>query len=609
MNNHPLNIIKLTLLTFVLLFGYSCSKDTDLIADYVVETPNTILANSIVTTLPNNPIVIAPLKDEVVIVPENVIITEVTPPTLGTAVVNDDNTITYTPDEDKSGTDEFDYTATVTNPDNSTTTATGNVTVNVGEADKQSAGSIVLTELKAFPSAFGAGEFVSGGRGGKIYEVTNLNDSGEGSFRAAIEATGDRIIIIKVEGISKISSSILPQTAGHGNLTIWGQFAPGRGLTMSGKRMAISNANNIIVRHMTFQNKVDTGFSSFTTSDLKQGQGTYFDHLSVRYGMDQIINIGSRHADNYSTLAYTMIAEGLPGHNTGGIFGDSGSGKANTGRSTFARNMIYNVSHRFPNVSGSSHLHENYNNYIVNWSARLVRTNGGVNIDYFNNYAQKGNRSQSSKTPVNKMGLPIDGFKTYTGWNFIEGQDENPSDNQRGLWVNYKSNSEGTDAAPIKASRYVNARQHNFTDPADGIWNVMDVPAKVMANVGHNRGIKADGSPGFFRDDKDASYILKSTNNSSESKYRTQSEWDDSKFTGTKMYAATSGDHIPDWFKNQHAHLTVGVNQQDDVHVNWDFGTYTVVNNAGYTNLEIAAAFYAGDFELMLGYNSDLALN
>ncbi|WP_086477896.1 Ig-like domain-containing protein [Arenibacter amylolyticus] len=136
MKNHPLNIIKLTLLTFVLLFGYSCSKDTDLIADYVVETPNTILANSIVTTLSNNPIVIDPLKDEVVVVPENVIITEVTPPTLGTAVVNDDNTITYTPDEDKSGTDEFDYTATVTNPDNSTTTATGNVTVNVGEAEK-----------------------------------------------------------------------------------------------------------------------------------------------------------------------------------------------------------------------------------------------------------------------------------------------------------------------------------------------------------------------------------------------------------------------------------------------------------------------------------------
>lgn len=121
----------------MLVFGYSCSKDTDLIADYVVETPNTVLANAIVTTLSNNPIVIDPLKDEVVVVPENVIITEVTPPTLGTAVVNPDNTITYTPDEDKSGTDEFDYTATVTNPDNSTTTATGNVTVNVGEVDKQ----------------------------------------------------------------------------------------------------------------------------------------------------------------------------------------------------------------------------------------------------------------------------------------------------------------------------------------------------------------------------------------------------------------------------------------------------------------------------------------
>ena len=136
MTFYPSNFIRTGLLLILLCLMYSCNKDTDLIADYVVETPNTILANSIVTTLSNNPIVIAPLKNEVIVDPANVIITEVTPPTLGTAVVNSDNTITYTPDEDKSGTDEFDYTATVTNPDNSTTTATGNVTVNVGEADK-----------------------------------------------------------------------------------------------------------------------------------------------------------------------------------------------------------------------------------------------------------------------------------------------------------------------------------------------------------------------------------------------------------------------------------------------------------------------------------------
>ncbi|MCK0147043.1 Ig-like domain-containing protein [Arenibacter sp. F26102] len=601
MKFRPSNFIQLTLACIVLILCISCNKDSDLLAEYVIENPQSIMVNDVVVTLANSPIVIEPLSNDAFEEPEKVTITQVTPPTMGTAEVQEDNTVVYTPNADETGTDEFDYTTSITNPDNSVSTETGKITVTVTEKNSSSDEySIILSELKAFPSAFGAGELVSGGRGGKVYEVTNLNDSGEGSFRAALEATGDRIIIVKVEGLATLSSVMTTYAAGNGNLTIWGQFAPGRGLTVSGKRMAMYNCNNIIVRHMTFQNKVDTGFGSWSVNEIPDGPGVYFDHLSVRYGMDQIVNIGSRNSNNYSTLAYTMIAEGLDGHNTGSIFGDSGTGGADTGASTYARNMIYNVSHRIPNISGSSHLHENYNNYLVNWSSRIIRTNGGPHVDYFNNYAEKGNRPQASSKPVNKMGLPMDGFRTYTGWNYVEGQDETPNDNQTGLWVNYKANSEGSDGDPIDSSHYASGRQHNFTDPADGIWDVMDVPSKVMANVGHNRGINADGSPGFFRDTKDASYIDKTTKNTTESDFRAQGEWDNSKFTNTSLYESTSGDHIPDWFKNQHAHLTVGINQMNGVQVDWDFGTYTVKNTAGYTNLEMAAAYYAGDFEIML---------
>ncbi|GGW51748.1 hypothetical protein GCM10007383_38910 [Arenibacter certesii] len=87
-------------------------------------------------TLPNNPIVIDPLGNGSSELPENILITNVSPPKMGTAVVNDDNTITYTPDENKSGTDVFDYSATVTKPDKTVSTETGNITVNVAEAEK-----------------------------------------------------------------------------------------------------------------------------------------------------------------------------------------------------------------------------------------------------------------------------------------------------------------------------------------------------------------------------------------------------------------------------------------------------------------------------------------
>src|SRR5690554_3230833 len=153
MKFHPSNLFKATLLVLVLIFSVSCNKDSDLLAEYVVENPKNILLNNIViATLANQPIVIDPIDQETHKEPEKVVITEVTPPKMGNTVVNEDNTITYTPETDKTGTDEFDYTANVTNPDNSVTTETGKVTVTV--TDK--APTITpaeMGELKAFPGA------------------------------------------------------------------------------------------------------------------------------------------------------------------------------------------------------------------------------------------------------------------------------------------------------------------------------------------------------------------------------------------------------------------------------------------------------------------------
>ncbi|MER3373031.1 MAG: DNRLRE domain-containing protein [Allomuricauda sp.] len=474
---------------------------------------------------------------------------------------------------------------------------------------------ITLNDLKAFPSAFGAGkDFRINPSTARIYEVTNLNDSGPGSFREAFEATGPRIIIVKVEGIADMSSHLDNQSSSNGNVAIWGQMAPGLGMTLIVKRFSWRNSGNILIRHITSQHD-DPGctpnencFDCLNFYKQEANTSIYVDHCSFRYASDQVYTIESEEGTAKSTSAYLLIAEANPAHNTGTIIGDQGKDENDVGNFTFARNMFYNISHRTPNMSGRTGGFEVYNNWVSNWNGRLSRTNGNIDVDWFKNYAQGGNMSHWTTAHVNQMGDGITAFYTYTADNYVTGFDESPSGNQTNLWVNFKDNSEGGDEESILSYHYESSRINNFGDPADGIWDAMDVPNKLQHAVGHNRGVNADGSPGFFRDDIDTEYIERSLNGNTPSRYREPSEWTNSSFTNTDMYVDSDGDHMPDWFENQHAHLNP--NDPSDMlktHVDWTFSDgYGVVNNAGYTNLEICAEYYAGGFETMIDGTNNL---
>ena len=96
--------------------------------------------------------------------------------------------------------------------------------------------------------------------------------------------------------------------------------------------------------------------------------------------------------------------------------------------------------------------------------------------------------------------------------------------------------------------------------------------------------------------------------------YTATGSWVQPTLSGPSMYADTDGDFLPDWFENQIAHLDPNVADHLATHVNWDFtglgiGYDTVVNNAGYTNLEICAEFYAGGFELIAEGTNDRISN
>ena len=100
----------------------------------------------------------------------------------------------------------------------------------------------------AFPGAQGWGRFAQGGRSGSVYHVTNLNDSGTGSFRDAVSQP-NRIIVFDVAGVIRINSRIVFSK----NLYVAGQTAPGEGVTVYGDGVSFSGADNLIVRYMRFR--------------------------------------------------------------------------------------------------------------------------------------------------------------------------------------------------------------------------------------------------------------------------------------------------------------------------------------------------------------------
>lgn len=514
--------------------------------------------------------------------------------------------------------------------------------------DGQSAPEIVLSTLKAFPAAIGAGaNFRIDPSTATIIEVTNLNATGAGSFKDAVIATGPKIIIPKVEGVTAIFNAA-PQGADKGNMVIWGQMAPGLGLTARHSSLFLQEFGNVLFRFMTLQGDGGIGCTvnvdcrdCLNFVDVEQGSSMYVDHCSMRYGLDQTWTINYDHqaadisqlANSKSTFAYNIMAEGDPDHNTATIYntlnaGGGGSG-ADIGDHTFSRNFIYNISHRFPNVNPIADM-EIYNNYVHNWKARLSRFNDPSRIDFHRNNYELGNVSKTGLSvlvnQVNQGTTWDTGEFAYSdlyhsAFNSIEGINTTTTSNQQeDLMVWWDTESQVywgvsvIDEGPLPTEFFISTQKFSFNPPADGYWDAVDVPANARASAGHNRGINADGSPFYGYDDKDSDYINKAATGTSESTYRATSAWDNSTFPGTSLYADTDGDYMPDWFEDQFAFLdkNSATDQFTTTNVTWDFSAigathnYIVTNNAGYTNLEICAAFYAGDFETMLDGTNDL---
>jgi pectate lyase len=205
------------------------------------------------------------------------------------------------------------------------------------------------SDVLAFPDAEGFGRFAIGGRGGSIYHVTNLNDSGAGSFRDAVSKP-NRTIVFNVGGVIQIASRISVSS----NITIAGQTAPGDGIVIYGNGVSFSGANNSITRHIRFRMGVK-GDSEKDAITIANGHDMIFDHVSVSWGRDETFSISGPVTN--ITIQNCIIAQGLQPHSAGGLIQTAGG-------VSILRTLYVDNHTRNPKVKG---VNQFVNNVVYNW--------------------------------------------------------------------------------------------------------------------------------------------------------------------------------------------------------------------------------------------------
>jgi len=242
----------------------------------------------------------------------------------------------------------------------------------------------VFAQLPAFPGAQGFGRFATGGRGGSVYFVTNLNDSGPGSFRDAVTVSG-RTVIFRVGGVIAYTGSrynVAP------NVTIAGQTAPGDGVTLYGDGIGYTGSHNTITRFIRYRMGIN-GTSDKDAIAIDTGHDMIFDHITASWGRDETFSISGSDPTNI-TIQASIISQGLQGHSAGGLVQTDGG-------VSILRTLYVDNDTRNPKVKG---VNEYVNNVICNWETIGYNMGGDSAgesfVNVFNNYFMRGPASSGS---------------------------------------------------------------------------------------------------------------------------------------------------------------------------------------------------------------------
>lgn len=358
--------------------------------------------------------------------------------------------------------------------------------------------SLAAAQPFASPSIIGAGATTTGGRGGTVIHVTNLNNSGAGSFREAVTASGTRTVVFDVSGTIHLTSLL---TISNPNLTIAGQTAPEGGITIAGYSTRI-NADNIIIRHIRFKNANYTGEAdvyAFNGIIVDKCTGLVLDHISFTFNDDQGLSMYAKTGDIKNVTVQRCL---FSDNATGAIAGlrDVPTYPYDTGNMTFIYNLYVDQSHRTPNISGNL-PYDIINNVYFNWMSRLSNVNHGnlATINFVGNHLRQGSYTTNGFANKISSGSSFNNM-IYSAYNYHNTLYPTPQLNDQNLWQTFITDQ------PISSSVFTTT-QHALVGRSYTILSASESRANVLADVGANKYLNADGTVGTYLDSFDAAKI------------------------------------------------------------------------------------------------------
>ena len=450
------------------------------------------------------------------------------------------------------------------------------------------------TRFLAFPTAEGYGRFARGGRGGRVIEVTNLDDSGAGSLRDAVEAEGARTIVFRVSGLITLKSVL---TIKNSYVTVAGQTAPGDGICLRNFGFGTMGAHDVIIRHM----RVRVGDAQRKGMDgmgLASSDHCIVDHCSISWSSDE--GFSSRAAKNI-TFQHCIISEALQhsyhyraGDRTkseqhafaASISGDVGS---------FHHNLLAHCTDRNWSLAGGYDSAGRYagrldirNNVVFNWIGRT--TDGGVAaLNFVNNFYKP-----LAANPAAKWLLKLDPIFIAHGTPryFMAGNVMEGADSEADNWRAFKGSDEVRKLVRSDAPLF---------EPFVATHTARDAYARVLADVGATRPRQdvidrriiaeaRDGTthytgtrgPTFDPPGKNFAGIIDTQDDVKDAAGSPNSPWPEYRSYDVPMDSDHDG--IPDEWERR-----AGLNPNDLRDARADSGD-------GYTNLEKYLGWLAGEF-------------
>jgi len=436
-----------------------------------------------------------------------------------------------------------------------------------------------LSVLKAFPTAEGAGALSAGGRGGTVIYVTNLNDSGTGSLRAAIESSGPRIVVFRVGGTIELESMLYITNP---YITIAGQTAPGGGIqltfgenfTSSIKFLINCNTHDVVIQYLRLRgarNRTNTDHAnlSLTNTDGGDVYNVVIDHVSMMWHEGKNFTSWSRSSTTgprRTTLQNCILAETLSGHpvnmNIGGTTGDNNLGSVDT---DVCNNLLANTNHRNPLLSNASGRF--INNIVYNWYLYATQAGSGPYWDFIANKYKLGPdpiaNGHDGEIQLYNSELVSDAYQTRlifrTPSVYVAGN--------QGPWITNPNSDNWTQVRriPFQNEKVIGSAPTEWkrNEPLASVGipisvtSVLDLEDKILSHVGASKKLNDSGVLVDNRDSADARIVQSYIDNTGKTPIDNEDEVGGHPVlaAGTP-YTSTAPDGISDTWKSSNG-LTV----------------------------------------------------